>query len=189
MAKQKQGFEVFLSEFSRKGQVPTWEDCGNVQKAYRGKTGIKSGREAGSYVEVGKAIKIWRASASLIIERVGIGILARRIDALEAEVKSLREAVSSPKSIIVPIETMEPYPFDVVKLFHVVVEPIDGEFEASLYDANIGASGDTESEAVENLKDIIVNLFERYSKEGSTKLGPGPTKQWAILKGLLKKRA
>jgi len=189
MANRQTVVDEFLRRFPERDQPPTWQECGSRQEIYRRKRVVKIPRDTGSVVALSKAFSKWQALAPLIMQRVSLGFLARRIDALEAEVQTLKRSAISPRSVIVPIETFAPYPFEVVKPFHVVVEPVDDEFEANLYDANIGASGDTESEAIANLKDIMVNLFERYSKEGEQNLGPGPAKQWVILKGLLNKRA
>ena len=51
------------------------------------------------------------------------------------------------------------------------MEPVDDEFVATFYDANINASGDTREDAVENLKDVLVNTFRRYSELGENQLG------------------
>jgi hypothetical protein len=185
MGKEETIFERFLAGVPKREESPSWDECGRAQRAFRQKGGQRIIVGNISSKEISKAITSWSLSAKTIMERSIVGLLARRVDALEAEVKLLRRVT---RSVIVPIETFAPYPFEVVNLFHVVVEPVDGEFEANLYDANIGASGDTQTEAIENLKDIMVNLFEHYSKADEKKLGPGPAAKWAILKTLLKKR-
>jgi hypothetical protein len=44
-------------------------------------------------------------------------------------------------SIIVPIVTFAPEPFDIIKEIPVVVQPTDDEFSATFFDANINTQG------------------------------------------------
>ena len=46
------------------------------------------------------------------------------------------------------------------KELHAVVRSHGDEHIATFFDANISASGDTETEAVSNLKDTIIGIFE-----------------------------
>ena len=62
-----------------------------------------------------------------------------------------------------------------------------GEFEAGLYDASIFASGDTEEDAVANLKDTLIDTYERLNELGDDKLGPCPLEQKQILNNLIRK--
>jgi hypothetical protein len=88
----------------------------------------------------------------------------------------------------ISITTLAPDPFDLISDIKVVVEGSDGEFIATFFDANIGMSGDTEEEAVSNLKAIIVDTFELY-EENEAVLGPGPQKQLAVLRKFIQKKA
>ena len=91
------------------------------------------------------------------------------------------------RPIIVPIETFIPEPYELLKPFHVVVQPYEDEYVATFFDANIGATGDTQEEAVANLKDMILTLYERFCELGEGQLGPEPRRQRRILQSLLKK--
>jgi hypothetical protein len=87
----------------------------------------------------------------------------------------------------VPIETLAPEPVLLKRPLHVVVRPTDGEYQATLFDANIGITGDTAEEAVSNLKQLIVDVFEQLEcNEGS--LGPAAIRQLAVLKEFLQKQ-
>ena len=92
------------------------------------------------------------------------------------------------QSFIVPIETLAPEPYVLKRSMQVVVRPADGEFIATLFDANIGMSGDTPEEAVGNLKSLIVDIFEQYESEEAS-LGRGPARQLAVLRELIQRRA
>jgi predicted RNase H-like HicB family nuclease len=132
----------------------------------------------------------WERVIPLVLAKFAQALLASRVENLEREVEALRARLDqggAQRSIIVPIESFAPEPFELIKPFHVVVEPADGEFIASLYDANINASGETEEEAVANLKDMMLTLFERLQQEPERDLGVGPTRQLAVLKSLVRK--
>ena len=89
-------------------------------------------------------------------------------------------------SILVPVETLEPEPYELVRPVLIVVQPDNGSFIATLFDANINASGDTQQDAVANLKDMLVTLFERLEREPRANLGKGPAMQLAVLRRILR---
>lgn len=89
-------------------------------------------------------------------------------------------------STIVPITTLHPAPFELVRDIHIVVQPSGDDFIASFFDANVNASGDTQQEAVANLKDIMLSMFRRFSAEPEDKLGPEPKRQLAVLRQFIK---
>ena len=59
----------------------------------------------------------------------------------------------------------------------VVVRPIDDEYLATLFDANLGMTGDTAEEAIANLKATIVDTFELF-EENEAALGRSPSGNW-----------
>jgi predicted RNase H-like HicB family nuclease len=91
-------------------------------------------------------------------------------------------------SFVVPIETFAPEPFEVLRPLCVVVQPQDGGYIASLFDANINASGETAQDAVANLKDLMLALYVRLQKEPKERLGKGPARQRAVLQALLRRK-
>ena len=112
-----------------------------------------------------------------------------RVSVLEKVVLELRHFVAelaSRQTITVPVISLAPEPFTLRQPIFVVVQPEGEEFSATFFDANINATGDTQTEAVENLKDVLVSTFRRYTELGEKKLGPGPRKQLAVLKTLIK---
>ena len=60
------------------------------------------------------------------------------------------------------------------------------EYIASFFDANINSSGDTDEEAVSNVKDMIVATFEVFGSKKATELGPEPERQMGVLRQFLK---
>jgi predicted RNase H-like HicB family nuclease len=89
--------------------------------------------------------------------------------------------------LVVPISTFAPEPFAVVKDFGVVVQPADASFVATLFDANIGASGETPEDAVQNLKDCLLNAFTVLEAR-ERELGLEPRRQLAVLRSLICRR-
>ncbi len=91
--------------------------------------------------------------------------------------------------LIVPIDSLDPEPIDIVKPFHVVVQPYEDEFIATFFDANVSATGDTQQEAVANVKDMIVALFDLLESKPRKELGAAVKKQQSVLRAVLKRRA
>jgi hypothetical protein len=92
-------------------------------------------------------------------------------------------------SLIVPIDSLAPATLEIIAPFHVVVQPYEDEFVATFFDANISATGDTQQEAVENVKDMVVDLFEFLDGQPSRGLGAAMQRQQNVLRAVLKRRA
>ncbi len=108
---------------------------------------------------------------------------------LEEKVKHLeQELVQTKKTILIPITTFAPEPYDLIREVQVLVLRDDDSFVASLVDANINASGETVPEAIANLKDMMIILFERLSKEPAEILGTWPTRQLSVLLELMRRK-
>lgn len=104
--------------------------------------------------------------------------MAKRADSLKA-----------PKpSIWIPIESFAPEPYEVLRPFTAVITPLEEGFEAGFFDANIYASGDTEEEALTNLKSILLDMYDRLAQLDESQLGPGPAKQKQMLTLHIRKR-
>lgn len=107
--------------------------------------------------------------------------IERQLRRLTEHCKRLRDG----ESIVIPMTTLDPEPYQLLREVMVVVQP-DGpdSFVATFFDANINASGNTQVDAVANLKDMMIVLFETLGKE--RKLGRGPARQLAILRNLIR---
>jgi hypothetical protein len=68
------------------------------------------------------------------------------------------------------------------KLRTAVVEPADDGFIATFFDGNISTTGDTEVEAVSNLRSLILDTFEYLDSEHPDSLGPEPARHLAVLR-------
>lgn len=114
-----------------------------------------------------------------------------RIGILEKVVLEMRHVIgelAGQKTILVPITSLAPEALRLQQPIFVVVQPDGDQFSATFFDANINASGDTQTEAVENLKEILISSFRRFTELGESRLGPGPRQQLAVLKSIIKIR-
>lgn len=68
------------------------------------------------------------------------------------------------------IHTFAPEPYRVKKPIPVVVRPHDGVFLASFLDANVNASGETEQEAFEAVKALMLDMLDHLARQA--RLGP-----------------
>lgn len=117
--------------------------------------------------------------------------LCRRVESLEAKIeqvlKRLSELSAARTSFMVPIETLAPESYEILRPFTVVVTECEGGFEANLFDAGVFSSGETEEEAIANLKDTLIDTFDRLNELADTQLGPGPLRQKQVLNKYIRK--
>ena len=112
------------------------------------------------------------------------------LEALAKEVLLLKERLirlEEEQAVRVPIQSLSPEPYELLRPFEVVVRKCDDQFLATFYDANLSASGDTDIEAVSNLKDIIIGTLEVLLEHDESHLGPGPRQQLEVLASFIKR--
>jgi hypothetical protein len=146
------------------GADPTHENWGNLTAAVS--------------ALLGRVDEDWKALSQ-------VSKLTARVDTLEAKLTDL----STSGSIIVPISTLVPAPFDLLKEIKAVVRPCDDDFVASFFDANVNASGCTIADAVRNLKDMLTTRFDILDAMPIEKLGPAMVRQIAVLRNFIRRRA
>jgi hypothetical protein len=117
-------------------------------------------------------------------EQLQIEGLARDVDELKEKV----QAISQATSVIVPVASLAPEPFDLLKEVKVVVQPSGDEYLASFFDANVNASGCTQNEAVNNLKDVMIGLFKYLDSQPTARLGRRLVKQLEVLRTFIRRR-
>jgi len=100
---------------------------------------------------------------------------------LEQVLKNLAELSALRRSFSVPIESLEPEPYEILRPFTAVVMEGEGEFEASVFDLSIFASGETEEEAIANLKGTLIDTVDRLNELPDARLGKGPLRQKNLL--------
>jgi predicted RNase H-like HicB family nuclease len=109
--------------------------------------------------------------------------VAMPLDRLASELASQRERIEAlearDSSNLVQIHTFAPEPYTVKKPIPIVVRPHDGEFLASFLDANVSSSGETEQEAFEGVKTLILDMLDQLQRQ--PKLGPKLAHRLAVL--------
>ncbi len=90
-------------------------------------------------------------------------------------------------SVVVPITTLAPEPFDLLRTIPVVAQPTADGYLATFFDANVGITGDTMEESVANLRVLLADVFEELERE-EARLGPQLVRQLAVLRGFMKRR-
>ncbi len=121
-------------------------------------------------------VRSWQETSRLEVLSREILLLKRRVTQLEAQT-----------SCIVPIESLHPEPHKIVQTINAVVRLVDDEYTATFFDANISTTGDTDIEAIANLKDLIAGTFDMLSAHESDRLAPGPERQLSVLETYIKK--
>jgi predicted RNase H-like HicB family nuclease len=114
---------------------------------------------------------------SLEVFRKELSIINCRLDRLEQEAP-----------LVIPVQSLAPEQYEVIKPLLAVVRMVDSEYVASFVDANVASSGETEDEAVLNLKDAIVSAFDVLSSATDSELGPGPLRQKRTLEEFIRRK-
>jgi predicted RNase H-like HicB family nuclease len=82
---------------------------------------------------------------------------------------------------------LEPEPYELLRSFTAVVTEEEGEFQASLFDLSVFASGDTEEEAIANLKETLLDTVDRLNELPDARLGKGLLRQKNLLNKIVRK--
>jgi hypothetical protein len=88
---------------------------------------------------------------------------------------------------VVPITSLAPAPFHVLKDIKAVIQPSGDEYMATFFDANINTAGCNEQEAIDNLKDLLVSRFLYLSGQPSEQLAPPLARQIAVLREFIRR--
>jgi hypothetical protein len=83
------------------------------------------------------------------------------------------------------IATLAPEPYVLKKLLPVYLESDGDSVMATFFDANISISSETEDEAFDDLKSIILDTFDCLDAEPPAQLGPEPLRQLAVLRDFI----
>lgn len=102
--------------------------------------------------------------------------------------KTRVEAVEHNQPMVVPIQSLAPEPYVLDAPIQAVVRCDEGAFVAAFVEANIGATGETVFEAVDNLKGLIVSTYEILREHDGTRLGRSMARQKAVLDSLIRPR-
>jgi hypothetical protein len=89
--------------------------------------------------------------------------------------------------LIVPLTTLAPEPLELERPIPIVIRPVDDGYVATFFDANINMSGDTEQEAFENVKLLLIDIYEELDA-GAKALGPELERQLAVLRTYIRRK-
>lgn len=87
----------------------------------------------------------------------------------------------------IPLTSLDPDKYELGRDIPVVLQPSDDGFTATFFDANIGSSGDTEEEAIDNLRTLIIDTFELLESTRPEKLGREPRRRLNVLRSIIRK--
>lgn len=179
--RQLEPCDVFGRFGTRVGQPVLWQsDCFS-------KTGL--------FEQKSVVVENWQAGVPDLLSSLAVTLQARwkdavRLESIERDVLTLKGQVSQLRRgcpTVVLIDTLAPEPLEVIRPFHVTVEPYEDEHRASFIDANLSAFGETRNEAIWALKDIIAATFDVLLDVGEGKLGPGPARQFKVLREFIRR--
>lgn len=112
--------------------------------------------------------------------------LDERVTHLSERLSKL-EASAPMMPLRIAIGSFAPEPYLLRRPMEVVVEQVEDGFVATFFDANISASGDNQQEAFDNLKSLILDIYDSLCAEPPERLGPEPRRQLAVLESFLEK--
>jgi hypothetical protein len=98
-----------------------------------------------------------------------------------------------PGPFIVPVVSLAPKPFVVLKNIPILVEPRNRadsdelEYVARFVEANVGSCGETVEEAIQNVKDRLVLKFSVLSGMPAATLGTALVRQLAVLRSVMER--
>jgi predicted RNase H-like HicB family nuclease len=109
-----------------------------------------------------------------------------RLALLEDSVKDLKDRLAAIEDAAIlgtftlHVETFAPEPYKVKRPIPLSLQRRTDGYIASFVEANVNSSGDTQQEALANVKELILDAFDSLSSLPPSKLGPGPARQLAV---------
>jgi hypothetical protein len=87
----------------------------------------------------------------------------------------------------VPISSFAPEKFRPRLPITVIIEELDGEYIATFYDANLSCQGCNQTEAFDNLKELMLTRLEYLEKQNPKRLGSAMKRQLAVLQDCIER--
>ena len=114
--------------------------------------------------------------------------LTDNVFTIQTKLDGLVEAVgrlASQRTFVVPLTTLAPEPLQMRLNIPATIEGDGEEFTATYTEANVSASGETEADAIANLKESIANTFVRLEAIPPGEMASLPARQWGILSSVI----
>lgn len=86
------------------------------------------------------------------------------------------------------ITSVDPEPYEMIRSVPVIIQKEADAYIAGFFEANLHASGTNEQEAFDNLRSLILDMYDSLLRDVDT-LGPEPKRQLGLLQTYLKRRA
>lgn len=169
--------------------LPTedWQDTDECQEPYESE-GYEEAEQTGAFVADAEVMRLLTSVARELKEKLQtvapLDLVRKEIAGIKGRLARLEEGAA----IRVPIQSLAPASYELVKPIEAVVQLMDDEYVASFFDANLSTGGDTQVEAMSNLRDLIVGTFEILIETKDSELGPGPSRQKAVLREFIRVR-
>jgi predicted RNase H-like HicB family nuclease len=182
MKQSRRGSLTFVGSLSEPSESPvgsSWEGCGRV-----GDFRIEPGLPSEGWEEAAR--QVFGNLADILLTRTQTELKLITLNTRLKCLESALEEVRSRAAVVIPIQSLAPEPFELLKPIQSLLQQSGEDYIATFLDANINASGETQEEALTNLKDIIVGSFEALESMPD-RLGSGPKRQLAVLRQFLKR--
>ena len=114
--------------------------------------------------------------------------LTDNVFTIQTKLDGLVEAVgrlASQRTFVVPLTSLAPEPLQMRLNSPATIEGDGEEFTATYTEANVSASGETEADAIANLKESIANTFMRLEAIPPGEMASLPARQWDILRNAI----
>lgn len=116
------------------------------------------------------------------------------ISAMRGEINTISQQLTELKQEILRLQSLRSYVVSLTTLsagfslkqpIPVTIEGDDENFTATFVEANISASGETESDAIANFKDALVSSYQVLADLPGNQFGPLPARQWEVLRNVV----
>jgi len=129
-------------------------------------------------------VQIWTQLSGALQRTIASVALQSKLAELEKRVARLEQSAGS----VVSIRTFAPEPYVVVQPIDALIQKEEGQYIASFLEADIHASGDTEAEALSDLKAMALDAYDALLEQKAEALGPLLLRQRAVLLASIRKR-
>ncbi|MFZ0962452.1 MAG: hypothetical protein WAO35_16260 [Terriglobia bacterium] len=120
---------------------------------------------------------------SIVSLKENIRSLVSEVQELRVEIQQLRKE----RTFVIPLTTLAPQPFQMTLQIPATIDGDGEDYTATFMEANVSASGESEADAIANFKDMLVSTYKTLEEIPAQELGPLPSRQWAILKSVVKR--
>jgi predicted RNase H-like HicB family nuclease len=114
--------------------------------------------------------------------------LAGSVESIQGKLDRLTTALdqlASQRTFVVPLSTLAPEPLQLKLNIPATIEGDGDDFTATFTEANVSASGDTEADAIANLKESIVATYKILESIPVSEMSALPARQWNVLKSAI----